>query len=72
MWVHLPHLLFIHIPVAKSCVDLQWGDKDGETFCKLIRDAFEAVHVVHWRHNGFLVPSSKAGKDFVLELARLY
>ena len=51
-------------------VDFQWGDKDDETFCKLIGDAFEVV--VHWRCNSFLVPSGKAGKDFVLELARLY
>ena len=50
-------------------MDFQWGDsyKDGETFCKLIRDAFEVV--VHCRCNSFLVPS---GKDFVSELAKLY
>ena len=52
------------------CVDFQWGDKDGETFCKLIGDVFEVV--VHWRRNSFLVPSGKAGKDFVLELAKLH
>ena len=28
--------------------------------------------MVHWRCNSFLVPSGKAGKDFVLELAKLY
>ena len=55
---------------CEPCVDFQWGDKDGETFCKLIRDAFEVV--VHWRRNSFLIPSGKAGRDFVLELARLY
>ena len=36
----------------------------------MIRDAFEAV--VHWMHDSFLVPSGKTGKDFVLELARVY
>ena len=46
------------------------GNKDDATFCKLIGDTFEVV--VHWRRNSFLVPSGKAGKDFVLELARLY
>ena len=65
---HLLHLLLIH-------VNLVWifsGEtaKDGATFCKLIGDAFEVV--VHWRHNRFLVTSGKAGKDFVLELAKLY
>ena len=32
---------------CEPCVDFQWGDKDGETFCKLIGDAFEVV--VYWR-----------------------
>ena len=58
------------ISPCEPCVDFQWGDKDGATFCKLIGDAFEVV--VHWRLNSFLVPSGKAGKDFDLELARLY
>ena len=41
-------------------------------FSKLIRDAFDVVP--HWRRDSFLVPSGKAGKDFVLEfqLVRLY
>ena len=58
------------ISPCEPCVDFQWGDKDGATFCKLIGDAFEVV--VHWRLNSFLVLSGKAGKDFDLELARLY
>ena len=61
-----PHRLLIHV----NLVEFQWGDKDDETFCKLIGDAFEVV--VHWRHNSFLVPPGKAGEDFVLELAKLY
>ena len=55
---------------STPCVDFQWGDRNGETFCKLMRDAFETV--VHWRRNSFLVSSGKAGKNFVLEIARLY
>ena len=55
---------------STPCVDFQWGDKDGETFCDLMRDAYETV--VHWRRNSFLVPSGRVGKNFVLELARLY
>jgi len=35
-----------------------------------MRDTYEDV--VHWRRNSFLVPSGKSGKEFVLELARLY
>ena len=59
---HLATTSFIN--PCEPCVDFQWGDKDGETFCKLIDDAFEVV--VHWRHNRFLVTSGKAGKDFNL------
>ena len=68
MWSHL--LATSVISPCEPCVDFQWGDKDGATFCKLIGDAFEVV--VHWRCNSFLVPFAKAGRDFVLELARLY
>ena len=39
------------ISPCEPCVDFQWGDKDNETFCKLIGDAFEVK--VHWRHNSF-------------------
>ena len=43
---------------CEPCVDFQWGDKE---MVKLFA-----------RHSSFLLPSGKAGKDFVLELARLY
>ena len=60
-------------PSASSgdpCVDFRWGDVDGETLYQRMRDTYEIV--VHWRQNKFLIPSGKSGKDFVLELARLY
>ena len=47
-----------------------WGDLDGKTFCDLIAAAYSEV--VHWRRNLFLVPSGRAGKAFVTELARLW
>ena len=55
---------------STSCTSFQWGDKDGDTLCQLMRDAYETV--VHWRRNSFLIPSGKAGIGFVMELARLY
>ena len=36
----------------------------------MLGDTFEVV--VYCRHNSFLISSGKAGKDFVLEFARLY
>ena len=50
--------------------DFLLGEKTGEVFSQLVSSAYEKV--VHWRHNIFLIPSGKAGKAFVRELARLY
>ena len=50
---------------CEPCVNFQWEDKDGETL-QVGRGCFEVV--VHWRHNGFLVPSGKAGKDFAFRI----
>ena len=50
--------------------DFLWGEKTGEVFSQLVSSAYEEV--VHWRHNIFLIPSGRAGKTFVRELARLY
>ena len=50
--------------------DFLWGEKTGEVFSQLVFSAYEEV--VHWRHNIFLIPSGRAGKTFVRELARLY
>ena len=55
---------------STPCTGFQWGDKDGDTSCQLMRDVYETV--VHWRRNSFLILSFKAGKGFVKELARLY
>ena len=56
--------------INEPCVDFQWRDKDGKPFCKLIGNAIKVL--VHWRHNSFVIPSGKAGKDFILEPARMY
>ena len=61
--VDTPHLI-------TPCTNFQWGDISGQTFCNFILSTYEEV--VHWRINTFLVPFGKAGKCFVLELARLY
>jgi len=39
---------------------------DGEHFCNLVKDAYEEV--MQWKRNCFLLPSGRAGKDFILEL----
>ena len=53
-----------------QCVEFQWGEIDGTTVVESINDAYEEV--IHWKRNSFLVPSGRIGKEFVLELARLY
>ena len=47
-----------------------WEEVNGESCIQAINDAYEEV--VLWKRNLFLPPSSKAGKTFVKELARLY
>ena len=47
-----------------------WGLVDGESFCKLIEDAYSSV--VHWRKNLFRIPLGGLGKEFMLELSRLF
>ena len=65
MLVIIVLLLLLFFYPSTLCVSFQWGDKDGETLCQLMKDAYEIV--VHWRQNSFLILSGKAGKDFVLE-----
>jgi hypothetical protein len=50
--------------------NFRWGDKDGETFAHSIDLCYKEI--VHWRRNLFKVPSGKAGKSFVSELARMF
>ena len=48
----------------------KWGDLSGELFVHRVNVAYEEI--VKWRRNIFLLPSGKAGKAFISELARLY
>ena len=43
---------------------------EGWEFSQAVRSAY--AEAVHWRRNVFQVPSGGVGKDFVLELTRLY
>ena len=49
---------------------LKWGDLSGEMFIQRINIAYEQI--VKWRRNIFMLPSGKARKAFISELARLY
>ena len=64
--------LFASFYPTDPCVEFQWGEIDGTTVVESINDAYEEV--IHWKRNSFLVvvPSGRIGKEFVLELARLY
>ncbi len=55
-------------PMARPQFD--WSEVDSESFVQAVTAAHSEV--VHWRRNVFAVPSGKAGKAFVSELARLY
>ena len=60
------------LPASRSVSEsnFTWGELDGKSFSNLIDTAHSEV--VHWRRNLFLVPSGRAGKAFVTELARLW
>ena len=45
------------------------GEFDGPDFVHIVNTAY--AESVHWRRSIFAVPSSKGGKNFVLELSRL-
>ena len=49
-----------------------WGPSEvsSEQFVQTVNAAYSEI--VHWRRNVFSVPSGKAGKAFVSELARLF
>ena len=47
----------------------RWGKTDLLSFGESIDHAYEKI--VHWRNNLFLLPSGKAGKEFIDEMTRL-
>ena len=47
-----------------------WGNLNGPDFTKLLDSTY--TKVLLWRRNCFSVPTGKAGREFVSELARLY
>ena len=54
-----------------SCsTNFSWGSHTGADFAHAIDCAY--AEIVHWRRNVFLVPSGKAGKEFIRELTSLF
>ena len=49
--------------------DFSWDSLEGPEVTRLIDEAHE--HIKIWKRNLFLVPSGKAGKDFITELTHL-
>ena len=61
-----------HLPDFEpmSAANFKWGASDGLAFTQAIDHAY--AEIVHWRRNIFLLPSGKAGRDFIRELSRLF
>ena len=55
-------------PLASA--NFQWGLLNGEEFAHAIQCAYSEI--VHWRRNVFLVPSGKAGKQFIRQITSLF
>ena len=47
-----------------------WGSRDGPTMCDKVMASYSEV--IHWKRNVFRIPSGKAGKAFVSEMAKLF
>ena len=60
------YLLF-HLQVVLTVAG---GDVEGAEFAQTTSDAYSEV--VHWKRNIFMVPSGAEGKEFVVEMARLF
>ena len=58
------------VPSPVSQMDFVWGEIAAQDFVQVVEAAY--CEPVHWRRNIFKVPSGKAGKEFVLELAHLF
>ena len=63
-------LLPPYTPLSTVDHAYRWGSADGPAICLKVNSCYEET--VHWRRNVFSVPSGKAGKEFVAEMARLY
>ena len=50
--------------------NFRWGRLTGTEFAHVIQCAYSEI--AHWRRNTFMVPSGKAGKQFVRELTALF
>ena len=56
--------------MAEAHFTWESGEVSAEQFIKSVKAAYSEV--VHWRRNVFSVPSGKAGKAFVSEMAWLF
>ena len=63
-------MLLPYTPIFLIDPSYRWGSAKGSTFCLKVERCYDEV--VHWWINVFSIPSGKAGKDFVSEMARLY
>ena len=46
-----------------------WGNYESDIFEKNLNNAYEKI--VHWKKNIFLLPTGKAGKEFIDQMTRL-
>ena len=61
-----------NLPPFNSAAEpnFHWGHLDGKDFAHSVHCAYNKI--VHWKRNVFMVPSGKAGKDFIKELMSLF
>ena len=69
--VHEESEIFAYLPSfieAKRCAEILTNSTKGEVQEKDINAVYDEI--IHWKKNLFKVLSAKAGKNFILELAK--
>ena len=57
------------VPINIPKNHYKWGDYDGHVFEKNLNVIYDII--VHWKKNLFMLPTGRAGKDYIDEITRL-
>ena len=57
-------------PIDEKLDQAKWGDLRGKELQTAVDDAY--LEVVRWRRNLFMLPTGKAGEDFIEEITSLF
>ena len=65
----LTHVSTMTVPINIPKNHYKWGDYDGHVFEKNLNVIYDII--VHWKKNLFMLPTGRAGKDYIDEITQL-